>query len=298
VDLNADGRLDIITGCWPGELHFFQHMPDKTYKGETIKDRNGKEIKLGSASTVFAADWDSDGDYDLLVGNQQGEVFFVPNEGNAKNYAFGSPRKLQADGKDIQVAHGDSGPVIADWDGDKVLDLIVGCGDGSVVFYRNIGTPKEPKLAAGKSLIDAPKQEPVVAKTDGRGSRAKVCVADFNGDGLADLLVGDFSMGSMEEPNLTPEEKAKKEQVQKRFMETQQKYTQMFTKQRELTQAIVKAEGDAKARLEKELADLRAATTKYLKEEYTPVAQEYSKYSARPAYHGYVWYYQRQTPAR
>src|SRR5437868_8071022 len=34
---------------------------------------------------------------------------------------------------------------VADWDGDGLADLIVGCGDGSVIFYRNIGTAKEPR---------------------------------------------------------------------------------------------------------------------------------------------------------
>ena len=36
----------------------------------------------------------------------------------------------------------DSHPIAADWDGDGKLDLLVGAGDGSVWFFRNLGTSK------------------------------------------------------------------------------------------------------------------------------------------------------------
>ena len=52
---------------------------------------------------------------------------------------------MDADGRPIKVA-GDAAPVAADWDGDGVLDLLVGAEDGSVVWYRNAGTPRAPKL--------------------------------------------------------------------------------------------------------------------------------------------------------
>jgi hypothetical protein len=38
------------------------------------------------------------------------------------------------------VPHGDSHPIAADWDGDMLLDLLVGCGDGSVLFYIRTST--------------------------------------------------------------------------------------------------------------------------------------------------------------
>src|SRR5581483_6036837 len=123
---------------WPGELYFFKGLSKGQFaKGEKLTDRNGKEIKLGSASTAFAADWNGDGVLDLLVGDIAGHVWLVPNEGTARKPAFGTPRKLEADGKVIQVPHGDSHPVVADWDGDGVPDLVVGCGNGGVLWYRN-----------------------------------------------------------------------------------------------------------------------------------------------------------------
>src|SRR5205807_2261329 len=53
----------------------------------------------------------------------------------------------------IDHARGAPGPFACDWDGDGKTDLLVGAGDGSVWFYRNVGTAKEPNLPAGVRLV-------------------------------------------------------------------------------------------------------------------------------------------------
>src|SRR5262245_2878803 len=125
-----------------------------SYNGKRIKSTADKPVLVtGCASAVHAADWDGDGVIDLLVGDIRGHVYLIPNEGTRQKYAFGKPRQLEAGGKPIEVPGGDAGPFVADWDGDGKPDLLVGAGDGSVWFYRNSGTRKEPKLAAGEMLV-------------------------------------------------------------------------------------------------------------------------------------------------
>ena len=190
--------MDLLSGSWPGEIYVFYRKANGTYAAaETLKDKNGRVIKVGSASAVAVADWDGDGDLDLVIGNIDGAVFLLTNEGSPQKPAFGAARRLNAKGKPVAAEGGDAGPCVADWDGDGKLDLVLGSGSGKVNWYRNIGTGKELELDAPRPLVvEAGGQFSDAASFDNPkrcGMRSKPAVADWNGDGKADLLLGDFS---------------------------------------------------------------------------------------------------------
>lgn len=258
MDLDGDGRLDILSGSWPGEIFFFRGKGHGEFESPIkLKDKNGKTINVGggickdpagnvvsvagdarweetdkgtvilyegqriavpaekpigvtgTASTVHAVDWDGDGLIDLLVGEIHGLVFLVPNEGTPKKWAFGKERQLVAGGKPLKV-NGDAAPFACDWDGDGKLDLLVGAGDGSVWFFRNISNNKVPELAAGVQLV--PPGEGLhgleaLSKEPRRGIRAKVCAIDCNHTGRLDLLVGDFATQKSNRLEPSPQQK-------------------------------------------------------------------------------------------
>lgn len=301
MDLDGDGQLDILSGSWPGELYFFKGQGKGRFvAADKLKDRDNKVIKLGSASTVFAADWDGDGVLDLLVGDIGGHVWLVPNGGTAKKRVFGSPRKLEADGKVIQAPHGDSHPVLADWDGDGVPDLIVGCGDGSVRWYRNVGTPKVPKLAAAKVLVHessfGKKFPPQPSAKDQPCMRAKVCVVDWDGDGRLDLLLGDAGYMQTEAPKLTKEEAEAKEKAQEEYNKLCTEYQSLRAQQNKLFQVPPDEQPEAKAERQKKL--------KAVQEKLKPFNEKAQKlypamFKGQPklAWHGHVWLYLRK-PAK
>lgn len=194
MDLDADGRNDLLSGSWPGEIHWFRRKPNGTYAAaETLRTAGGT-VNVGRASAAMASDWDGDGDFDLLVGTIEGTVFLVPNTGSTHKPVFGTSTALRTDGKPIKV-DSDAGPHVADWDGDGKRDLLVGSGSGGVLWFRNLGTNTQPTLAPAATLLEDASIQTVGTPKRSAG-RSKPVAADWNGDGRLDLVVGDFWMNA------------------------------------------------------------------------------------------------------
>lgn len=302
-----DGRKDIISGSYnPGYLFVFARNEDGSYaKPEKIQDANGKSVKVGYAAHVYAADWDSDKDLDLVIGNISGEVYLVRNEGTPEKNSFGQAQPLSARGERITVKGGDAGPILADWDSDGLLDLIVGAGDGSVTLFRNVGTKVKPRLREGKLLISASNRE-----NHGKscGTRTKICVTDFDGDGRQDLLVGDFASVRKAPEKQTEEQKADAEEARKQYQVAMNEY--MDAQKKSKIPALSKKYRDlqiepkdetpdeATAReekAEKVMEEIQAINENELKPLLTRLTELRKRMpSTRSTYHGFVWLYLRQ----
>lgn len=203
---------EIYSGSyWPGDIYVIRETAKGVFApSEKMIRSDGKPVNAGPAweseqkpqmeslaSAPWLVDHDGDGDLDLYIGNIKGSVMLVLNEGDVKAPRFANAAKaLQADGKQIEVGGGDAGPCVADWDGDGRLDLLVGAGDGSVTLFKNTSGSGTAVYGAGRELVAKSAQDyekPVAhgGQPTCTGSRSKVCVADWNGDGLSDLLLGD-----------------------------------------------------------------------------------------------------------
>ena len=292
MDFDGDGRLDILSGSWPGELYVFRGTEDGFAAGEILKNKEGEPINVGSAAAVFASDWEGDDDLDLLVGTIEGHVHRISNEGTAGSPAWGEAVRLQADGEDIKVDHGDAGPFVADWDGDQLQDLVVGAGSGAVVWYRNTGSREAPEFAAAKTLVpDGDSRQSSDADAPSRGTRSKVCVADYNGDGRLDLLVGDFSMTQKKLAPLTEEQEKERDAVQKRYTDAFERYSKLVGKIREAQ--------DGESRFNPDLLEEPLRTDyKKLRQELSTINGELQKYrTSEYQYHGFVWVFLREDSA-
>ena len=305
MDFDGDGNLDILSGSYaPGDLYLFRGEGKGRFKaGEIIKDKDGKPVRVGYASTVFAYDWRGTGKLDLLCGCIDGFIWLVPNEGTRTRPAYGKPVKLEADGKPIQVMHGDSHAIVADWDRTGRPGLVVGSGDGSVLWYKNVGSKAEPKLADARTLVPAPPQVPYdkpdqLPTKAGRGMRAKVWVCDWNGDGLPDLLVGDFAQSWGEAPKLTDKDKAEQKELQAKLDKLQkemQPYQDEIQKVYQETEKItdpVKKEKERSERYQKVFARHQKPL-----QEQSKIYQALRKFERPYHFHGHVWLFLRQPTA-
>lgn len=87
-------------------------------------------------------------------------------------------------------------PCVTDWDGDGAHDLVVGNSEGRVLFFKNSGSDRaplfglgEPLSAGGQPLHVQPGYTGIQGPFENRWGYTCPAVADWNGDGLPDLLM-------------------------------------------------------------------------------------------------------------
>ncbi|RJP75631.1 MAG: VCBS repeat-containing protein, partial [Candidatus Zixiibacteriota bacterium] len=88
VDIDADGDFDLFSGNQYGRLHFFQNFgTPQQYTFQQVTNYFAA-IDVGSFSEPVFCDIDSDGDFDLFVGNYSGRIWYYRNDGTPQQYSF------------------------------------------------------------------------------------------------------------------------------------------------------------------------------------------------------------------
>jgi hypothetical protein len=154
-------------------------------------------------SRVAVADWDGDGLADLLVGGATGHVLVYRNTGTKVRPRFPHASLLcTADGVPLDVGWS-AAPLAVDWDGDGLTDLLCGAERNRVLFFRNEGSNRAPRLVnrgfvrAGGRPLELP-VAPVPKSPEGVYTLDYYPVldaVDWNGDGRLDLLAGGYVTG-------------------------------------------------------------------------------------------------------
>jgi hypothetical protein len=191
-DLDGDRDFDMLIGVIGGafnptqtsrdNLYHLEQTAPGTYAVRTRRFLDG--LDLGSESSVALADLDGDGDYDIAVGNKiepddraTAGLYLLSNTGTKTQPSFGAARRLNV------AASYHYAPAFGDLDGDGDPDLVLGTWRDAVPWYRNDGTRTEPRFVVADSAL--------VRLT--RGSHATPSLADLDGDGDLDMLVGEAS---------------------------------------------------------------------------------------------------------
>jgi hypothetical protein len=211
ADYDGDGKLDLIVGVgdwteygwdnaydasgkWTnGPLRGFVYLIRNT--GTTAKPAYEKPVKLMAGDRPVEtfgwpspnlADFDGDGDLDLLCGEFLDGFTYFANVGTRTEPRYAPGRRLQTpDGKPLAMDLQMITPTAVDWDGDGDLDLVVGDEDGRVALVEHTG-----KLTGGVPQFLPPRYFQQQADAVKFGALATPVGFDWDGDGDTDIVCG------------------------------------------------------------------------------------------------------------
>lgn len=218
TDLNGDGRMDLVSGQYFGEIIAFNGGPSGFLPGKPLpQDGNPRDSVVKSFaknqqywlySPASFSDLTSDGKPDLIVGGRALRIspnvgslsapqfaqrkVLLDTRGNAlKVYEYSREELASTRPKEVYDA-GDYkvSPVVVDWDEDGVPDLLVTNGYNhkglaAIDFFRGVKSGNEYRFEPARPLF--------TAKGGGKalpGSSPYLFVTDWNHDGTKDLLIG------------------------------------------------------------------------------------------------------------
>lgn len=141
VDWDADGDFDMLIGCFDGTLRLRINEGDAKEFAFAPENQNvdagGEPLKVKAHLCPVIADWDDDGQWDIVAGSDDGSVTWFRNVGKpgAPEFAAGEVLVEKHDGhgynllrwSDDEVRPGIRSQVeVTDFNDDGKFDLIVG----------------------------------------------------------------------------------------------------------------------------------------------------------------------------
>ncbi len=225
VNLGKGHERDIMTGSRQGNLVFYHNQASTGFTLEHKRltaGKDGNALRHPSISPSVCAYPNVQNGLSDIIACGEGSLYFYRFTGKftpAGAPVYEDPVSVLQENADLYTGTLPS-PTTVDWNGDGVLDILVGNSEGFVLFFENIGSNDEPKFlpatrvqAGGRDIqVQAGYAGSLQGLQEARWGYLSPNAIDWNGDSLLDLITGDITgdyliyinRGTAKEPKLDP----------------------------------------------------------------------------------------------
>jgi len=201
VNLGPSREHDLVAGSRFGNLLYYRRdsAADRPFEPKRfLVGRDGIALRHPTISPTPIAYPRTDGAITDLIASGEGALYFYRFTGRIDSRGipvFKDPVPVLERNADVYAG---SLPVVSvvDFDGDGADDIVAGNSEGRVLFFRNDGTNRGPALLPGAAIEAGGRPIHVQQgyggiQGPGEARWGYVCptVADWNGDGLPDILM-------------------------------------------------------------------------------------------------------------
>ena len=181
-DLDGDNNKDLILGDADGKLHLFTNIGNNNFQ---LSNPNFQNIDIGQFAQPQLIDVNRDGLIDIIIGEQDGTINFLPNNGSSNNPIFDTIIENWG-GIDVDqsyISTGFSTPFLYDSSG--VYVLFVGSYSGNIYQFSNIENNIYGQFTELNSTVS----------NIWDGGKSALTLKDINNDNNPEMIVGNLAGG-------------------------------------------------------------------------------------------------------
>lgn len=197
-DIDKDGDDDLLVGLKNGEILYYNNTAGAGNPYNfVLANGNFEFIDVGNYAAPQLFDLNKDGNLDLILGEQNGSLFYYENQSSTSDYDFSVEIKnlgnITTQNFDNGVFFGYSTPFF--FQQKNEINLILGGESGKIQYYQNIENELESNIILDDSDFHNLKD----------GSYSKGIIQDLNQDLLPEIILGNASGGLAYHKGVNPE---------------------------------------------------------------------------------------------